>query len=1002
MPKNFSFSTFLLSAIALSLPSLPLNAGISVSTGLPASALISNPTSSNNGNSKIKTAITKGNSFVLTSPQTVTSVTFMVNNVTDVSGTITLDFYNLSGTPDSTAGNGQVPTGASLMTQSETLPSSPSLSAGDYVTITLNTPLTLTAGNYAFAISTADTEFKVELNNSNAYAQGELMKKTSSWSDRANDLVFAIEGSPATPDLASPATWPPTILEVAPQATAQSSQVSSSTSQNQTFTIVGGAKVESVLLQLDDTNASADLNGKLKLEIFADDGTGQPTGAALASHTGSIPAGASTGDFLQFNFDSTVSLPAGGYVFTISTTDADVLLNATNTSLIYGITGTARPAPSNGPNIVFVLVDDWGWTDHSNATMATDGGQHYESDYYQTPNFDKLVTQGVALTSTYAQPNCAPTRAALLSGQYSPRHGNGVYNVATLNRAGKINGVKRTTYTTPADQGGDHATADEQSVTIGEAFYNSGYVTAHIGKYHVGSSDPADPTNPLNQGFDYNYGGGGKGNPGSYFASNQQFGNNVGPELDAFAADYTAAYIADNIAPYDNGNNSSTLVGKEKYITDAVADAFISFMNDHKSGSLSAYPVYVQLHFYAVHTPIQPRSDLKAKYQGITSTDPRHTKAAYAALIEAMDHSLGRVLDYLDDPNGDGNTSDSIASNTLVIFSSDNGGHEGETVNTPLRGVKGMHYQGGIRVPTVMRMPGTIPAGKVSDTLVHVVDFYPTMLDFAGGVYPNATTHPLDGVSLFDHIKDPDNVPRNRKPIFYHFPGYLEHRAYNCSVVIKEINGKRYKFIYNYDPYYEYETGKTHDQYQLYNLTDDISETVNLLDYIDIENPNDPNDPSSSEEYQNYLAYKNIANNLAADLHNWLDHGSATPNAPADPTWSPIYGTYKSNYPNIAQAKIGQETGPAPSSIPELAAPLKTSFNILSSSTDAAHNTTLNFSSVAGITYQIQTSTNLNDWVNTGSPITATSGTTSITLPAPNGSSEARRFYRVKLIPFSP
>ena len=160
----------------LTASALPLSASISVGTGLPAGALISNPTSTS-GSSTIASGNIKGNSFVLASDQTITSVTFLVNSVTDVTGTITLDFYNLSGTPDSTASNGQVPTGAALITQNETLPTSPTLVAGDYVTITLTTPLNLSAGNYAFAISTADTSFVAKLNKDNAYTQAELMKK---------------------------------------------------------------------------------------------------------------------------------------------------------------------------------------------------------------------------------------------------------------------------------------------------------------------------------------------------------------------------------------------------------------------------------------------------------------------------------------------------------------------------------------------------------------------------------------------------------------------------------------------------------------------------------------------------------------------------------------------------------------------------------------------------------------------------------------------------------
>ena len=661
----------------------------------------------------------------------------------------------------------------------------------------------------------------------------------------------------------------------------------------------------------------------------------------------------------------------------------------------------ARPAASTGPNILFILVDDWGWTEHSSATMASDGGSSYQSPYFQTPNFDTLVSEGIALTSTYAQPNCAPTRAALLSGQYSPRHGNGVYNVSSLNRSGS----GRTTYTTAANQGDEHMNGDKQTITIAEAFYNSGYVTAHFGKYHAGATDPNDPTFPLNQGFDYNYGGQNHGDPGSYFASggaSSVFSLNIGPELDPFAGDYDATYIANYLTPYANGNDPADLLttagDEKKHITDAMADAFISFANNHQAGSLAAYPFYAQVHFYAVHTPIEPRSDLLAKYNGITPpAGTAHTDAKFAALIEGMDQSLGRILDYLDDPNGDGNPSDSIAANTLVVFCSDNGGHE--EINAPLRNKKGSHYQGGIRVPAVVRMPGTVPAGKVSDTLTHVVDFYPTMLDFANGVYPDSATHPLDGVSLFNHVKDPDNVARNREPIFYHFPGYMDDRAYNCSMMIKDVDGKRYKYIYSYDPYYA--PSENFDQYQLYNLTDDIGESVNLLDYIDVENAGDSGDPSTSEEYWNYILNKDLGNAMAADLHSWLDHGTANPSDPADPTWNPIYSVYKSTFPGIDSALIGKETGPAPATIAEIEVPIAETFRVTSSSVDASNNVSLTFLSEPGFTYQIQGTSTMesNDWADLGSPVTPSAGTsTTHTVPDPTAGTEDKRFYRVTLM----
>jgi len=202
-------------------------------------------------------------------------------------------------------------------------------------------------------------------------------------------------------------------------------------------------------------------------------------------------------------------------------------------------------------------------------------------------------------------------------------------------------------------------------------------VTAHFGKYHAGDSDPDDPTFPLHQGFDFNYGGNNDGHPGTFFALNttpRTFHDpRVGPELDPFAGDYDLNYITNNLLPYANGNDPTTLVGTRKHITDAMGDAFESFMNNHRSGALSNYPVYAQFHYYAVHSPIEPRSDLLVKWQGINPpVGSKHVNKSYAAFIEGMDQTLGRILAYLDDPDRDGNSSDSIAENTLVIFLSDN------------------------------------------------------------------------------------------------------------------------------------------------------------------------------------------------------------------------------------------------------------------------------------------------------------------------------------------
>jgi len=761
---------------------------------------------------------------------------------------------------------------------------------------------------------------------------------------------------------------------------------------------------------------------EVTLEIHAADGNGQPSGNALFSSSAHLPNTLVANDYIQFSF-AQQDLLSGTYTFTLTTTDASFALKtsqgyaggnlirkntSTNnlwvdtgggaTDLNFALLGTIdaappRPEASTGPNIIHIMVDDWGFTDHSVSALAN--GAVNTSDFYETPNIANLAAEGLSFTWSFTQPNCAPSRAAFMSGQYSPRSGNGVYNVASLNRSGSGN----TAYLNAASQGGnDYINGGANAVPLAKAMYNAGYETCHIGKYHVGSGSPGNETHPLNQGIQHNYGGNQNGNPGNFIASGGTWGSQVGPELDAFAADYTQTYVDKHIKPFENGNDSDTLVGQDKHLTDAVVDAFESFMDTHKSGENSAYPVYVQFHFYATHTPLNGRSDLVAKYVAKKATTPptHDTNNNFAALCENMDQSVGRIMRYLNDPNLDGDTSDSIADNTLVIFTSDNGGSESETENFPLRGRKGMHFEGGVRVPLIMRMPGTIPANKVTDTMVHPIDLYPTFLDFAADtantVNPAATTHKLDGESIYAHSKDPDNVVRERSPIYYHFPGYMDTRAYASSAIIKQVDGKRYKFIYSYDPHYD--PADQFDQYQLYNLTDDYIESVNLMDYIDVENSNDVEDPSDSREYWDYLLHKDTANNLAADLNNWLDP------AVADPSWSPVYATYKSTYPGVAAGDIDQPTGPSPASVPELGAPSDWQFGVINVNVDNSNNLTVDFHSEDGFKYQLQVSESLENtsWVNLGPVYLAEADISQVILNDAANAGKDKRFYRVKLV----
>ena len=267
----------------------------------------------------------------------------------------------------------------------------------------------------------------------------------------------------------------------------------------------------------------------------------------------------------------------------------------------------------------------------------------------------------MSFTHCFAHPNCAPTRAAFLSGQYSPRSGNGVYVVNSLNRPA---GSEQPTTFIPPSQNEDVPAAH---TTFAEVLKLGGYVTAHFGKYHVGNHEGGQSTMPESQGFDFNFGGRDDGGPGEYHASGQLFGDRIGPGLDAYAQDYNAAYIFDILEPLANGNDPTGLSG-DKHLEDGLGDAALAFMRDHHAGTMAERPFYLQLHHYGVHSPTgnsHARADLLAKYNA-QPNGAQHSNASYAAILENMDQTLGRILNYLEDPNGDGDLGDSIAENTLV------------------------------------------------------------------------------------------------------------------------------------------------------------------------------------------------------------------------------------------------------------------------------------------------------------------------------------------------
>ena len=250
------------------------------------------------------------------------------------------------------------------------------------------------------------------------------------------------------------------------------------------------------------------------------------------------------------------------------------------------------------------------------------------------------------------------------------------------------------------------------------------------------------------------------------------------------------------------------LVVPEKgvYLTDAITDRAVEFVEQNKSK-----PFFLYLTHYAVHTPIQTKDSLKQKYQAKPKTE-HHTNAKYAGMIESMDESIGRVLKKLDELK--------LTDNTLVIFYSDNGGHIGATSNHPLRGAKGMLYEGGIREPLLMKWPGVTQANSKCEEVVIGIDMYPTLLEVTNTKRPPNIT--LDGLSLVPLLRDV-NAKLDRDAVYWHFPAFLQgkgdpHGGPFRTTPAGAIRSGNWKLIE------WFETGRL----ELYNLKDDLSESNNL------------------------------------------------------------------------------------------------------------------------------------------------------------------------------
>lgn len=402
---------------------------------------------------------------------------------------------------------------------------------------------------------------------------------------------------------------------------------------------------------------------------------------------------------------------------------------------VSGRAGTGRESSAQIPavtNIMFILIDDMGWTDLG----------CYGSRFHETLNIDRLASEGMKFTDAYAAcPVCSPTRASIMAGQYPAR-------------------IKITDFIPGHQRPWEKLRVPEnrlflplESVTIAEVLKNSGYSTGYIGKWHLGNQKIHQPNQ---RGFDWVLGA----------AQNQN----------------------------------------DKYVT-AFTDAAVEFIEKNKDK-----PFFLFLSHHTVHIPLEAPVELVRKYENKTKPPGSVNNPVYAAMVEHLDNSVRRILKKLKDLE--------LENDTIVIFFSDNGGlyqpfggyrgnKEAVMTNAPLRDEKGTLYEGGIRVPLIVRWPGVIEAGTTCSVSVTSVDFYPTIMNIIGA--GGGANHILDGRSILPLLQQEGEL--NRNAIYWHYPHYHHSKPAGA------IRQGDYKLIEFFED----------DRLELYNLKEDIGEEDNLV-----------------------------------------------------------------------------------------------------------------------------------------------------------------------------
>ncbi len=421
------------------------------------------------------------------------------------------------------------------------------------------------------------------------------------------------------------------------------------------------------------------------------------------------------------------------------------------------------------PNIIFILADDLGWSQTST----------YGSNYYKTPNLDRLATEGIKFTNAYAAcPVSSPTRASIMTGKYPSR----------LHITNYIPGPEKRNRLLSEPDWQKFLPLEE--ITLGEVMRDQGYNTAIFGKWHLSVTKfgpESLPFNPDKQGFN------------EYFVSDKP---NIkdDPEKDAHKSDSI-------------GNTSV------KFIKENVSNRFFLFVS-----------------FSAIHNPLMEKAGSIDKWQNVKGSEKPENNPVIGAMLATMDNNIGKIINAVDESG--------LSDNTIIIFFSDNGGLETDAHQTPLKHGKGWLYEGGIRVPLIIKWPGVIKENSISRDVVTSVDFMPTFCDLL-----NVKNKPFsDGISILSHLKNGKKLPKRN--IYWHYPHY--HNGPPSGA----IRSGKWKLIEFYEKSLLNENNIS--AYELYDLENDIGESHNLANN-----------------------YKEITFKLSNELKKWRENVNAQMPVPA-------------------------------------------------------------------------------------------------------------------------